>query len=92
MPPSKQTSKSDLEDLARCLRQERLYVSYERKQLQQLNENVAASGRRLAAIICFFIPSLGLCDLLFHWKAEKINFYLRKLNAKYGLINSSGSH
>ena len=48
MPPSKQTSKSDLEDLARCLRQERLYVSYERKQLQQLNENVAASGRRLA--------------------------------------------
>ena len=48
MPPGKQSNKSDLEDLARCLRQERLYVSYERKQLQQLNENVAASGRRLA--------------------------------------------
>ena len=49
MPPGKQ-SKSDagLADLARCLRQERLYVTYERKQLQQLNEAVAASGRRLA--------------------------------------------
>ena len=53
MPPGKHSSssgssKTELEDLARCLRQERLYVSYERKQLQSLNESVSASGRRLA--------------------------------------------
>ena len=50
MPPGKLSKSPDLglEELARCLRQERLYVSYERKQLQQLNETVSASGRRLA--------------------------------------------
>jgi len=39
--------KSELYELARCLRQERLYVSYEKKQLQQLNESLAGAGRRL---------------------------------------------
>jgi len=46
MPTS--DAQSDLCDLARCLRQERLYVSYEKKQLQQLNESLAGAGRRLA--------------------------------------------
>ena len=41
-------AQSDLCELARCLRQERLYVSYEKKQLQQLNESLAGAGRRLA--------------------------------------------
>jgi len=46
MPTSE--TQSDLCELARCLRQERLYVSYEKKQLQQLNESLAGAGRRLA--------------------------------------------
>jgi len=46
MPTSE--TQSDLWELARCLRQERLYVSYEKKQLQQLNESLAGAGRRLA--------------------------------------------
>jgi len=46
MPSSE--DQSDLWELARCLRQERLYVSYEKKQLQQLNESLAGAGRRLA--------------------------------------------
>ena len=50
MPQAKLSKTPDLglAELAGCLRQERLYVSYERKQLVQLNETVAASGRRLA--------------------------------------------
>lgn len=36
-----------------------------------------ASGRRLGSIVSFFIPSLGLCNLLFHWKAEQIPFDIR---------------
>ena len=39
---------SELAELARCLRQERLHVTWERKQLQTLNESVAGAGRRLA--------------------------------------------
>ena len=41
-------TQSELCELAKCLRQERLYVSCEKKQLQQLNESLAGAGRRLA--------------------------------------------
>ena len=47
MPATKST-KSDLAELAVCLRKEKEFVSYERKQLQQLNESVSSAGRRLA--------------------------------------------
>ena len=33
--------------------------------------------RRVLVIVAFFIPSLGLCDLLYHWKAEQIPFSIR---------------
>ena len=38
----------ELLEIARSLRQERLYVNYEKKQLQQINETVAAASRQLA--------------------------------------------
>jgi len=39
---------ADLLELARSLRQELLYVSYEKKQLQNINEAVASASRQLA--------------------------------------------
>ena len=47
MPGGKST-KPELADLAVCLRKEKEFVSYERKQLQQLNESLSTAGRRLA--------------------------------------------
>lgn len=38
----------ELTELARCLRNEKIYVSYEKKQLQSLNEAVAEAGRSLS--------------------------------------------
>ena len=34
--------------MSRCLRQEKIHVNYEKKQLQSLNERFAEAGRRLA--------------------------------------------
>jgi len=42
------SKEGQLQELARCLRQERIHVNYEKKQLQCLNESFADSGRRLA--------------------------------------------
>ena len=50
-----------------------------------------ASGRRITAIICFFVPSLGLCDLLFHWKAEHINFFRSRFYAENDWINPNAT-
>ena len=36
-----------------------------------------ASGRRILAIIVLFLPSLGLFNILNHWKAEQIPFSVR---------------
>ena len=46
--PGGKTSKPALAELAVCLRKEKEFVSYERKQLQQLNESLSSAGRRLA--------------------------------------------
>jgi len=42
------SKQGSLVELAQCLRQEKLYVSAEKKQLQQLNEAVSTAGRGLA--------------------------------------------
>ena len=39
---------------------------------------LCASLRRLLSIIAYFIPALGLCDLLYHWRAEQVPFTIRR--------------
>ena len=36
-----------------------------------------AAGRRIMTIIVFFLPSLGLFSILNHWKADRIQFFIR---------------
>ena len=48
-----------------------------------------AAARRILTLIIFFLPSLGLFDLLTHWKAEQIPFSVR-LEAVQKNILSSG--
>ena len=43
--------------------------------------------RRILSIILMFIPSLGLFDLLHHWKYEQIPFKVRLEYAKNFPIN-----
>ena len=35
-----------------------------------------SSLRRIVSIVCFFIPSLGLFSVLYHYKAEQIPFFI----------------
>ena len=39
--------------------------------------STAAYARRIMAILVFFLPSLGLFDILVHWKAEQLPFDIR---------------
>ena len=39
--------------------------------------STVAAGRRIMAIVVWFLPSLGLFSLLTHWKAEQIPFSVR---------------
>ena len=39
---------------------------------------VFATARRMLTLVVFFIPSMGLLNLLNHWKAEQIQFRIRK--------------
>ena len=45
---SASSMRSDLLDLSRHLRQERLYVTHEKEQLQELNQKVKVASERLA--------------------------------------------
>ena len=49
-------------------------------QLVILLWSTVASARRIMAIVVFFIPSLGLFNILNHWKAEQIPFYIRSFD------------
>ena len=49
-------------------------------QLVILFWSTVAAGRRIMAIIVFFLPGLGLFSILNHWKAEQLPFMVR-LNA-----------
>ena len=46
-------------------------------QLVILLWSTVASGRRIMAIVVFFLPSLGLFSILNHWKAEQLSFNIR---------------
>ena len=35
--------------------------------------------RRILSMVTFFIPFLGLFDILNHWRAEQIQFWIRKV-------------
>ena len=41
--------------------------------------HTVAAGRRIMAIVVFFLPSLGLFSILNHWKAEQLQFRIRIL-------------
>ena len=41
-----------------------------------------AAAKRLTSLVIFFMPAMGLCDLLYHWKAEQVPFSWRKTSAK----------
>merc|ERR1712155_308046 len=41
-----------------------------------------ASAKRIIAIVAVFIPSLGLFNILHHWQAEQIPFWMRRSKAK----------
>ena len=41
-----------------------------------------ATSKRISSMVAFFIPSLGLFNILYHWKAELIPFKRRKMLRK----------
>lgn len=41
-----------------------------------------ASAKRVIAILSLFIPSLGLFNILHHWQAEQIPFFMRQSKAE----------
>ena len=45
---------------------------------------VLATLRRMLALVLFFVPSLGLLDLLHHWQAEQRPFWVRREAAARG--------
>ena len=55
-------------------------------QLVILLWSTVASGRRIMAIVVFFLPSLGLFSILNHWKAEQLPFYIRMDAFKYDIM------
>ena len=51
--------------------------------------SIMAAGRRIMAIIVWFLPSFGLFNILIHWKAEQIPFAVR-MEAVQDNIMTSG--
>ena len=45
-------------------------------------QGLVVSTRRITTIVAFFIPSLGLFNLLHHWQAEQLTFQLRLNHAQ----------
>ena len=43
-----------------------------------------ATLRRVLSIVCFFVPSLGLQNILYHWMSEQYTFSIKE---KYNLIH-----
>ena len=39
---------------------------------------LVSTMRRVLSIVCFFVPSLGLQDILYHWLAEQYTFSIKK--------------
>ena len=46
-------------------------------------QGLIVATKRITTIVAFFMPSLGLCNLLHHWKAEQLTFHSR-LNREIG--------
>ena len=40
-------------------------------------QGLIVATKRITTIVAFFIPSLGLCNLLHHWQAEQLTFHSR---------------
>ena len=39
---------------------------------------LVATARRALSTVCFFVPSLGLMDILYHWRAEQHVFSIKR--------------
>ena len=48
-----------------------------------------ATLRRILGIFIFFVPSLGLLNILHHWKAEQLQFWIRKHHAEIGTMKDN---
>ena len=55
-------------------------------QLVILIWSTVAAGRRIMAIVLYFLPSLGLFSILIHWKTEQLPFYIREQALRSNLI------
>ena len=60
---------------------EKVYLPMKSKLLCLLPWSVFSCCRRILSMVTFFLPSLGLFSILYHWKAEQITFELRKYYA-----------
>ena len=58
-------------------------------QLVILFWSTVSVGRRIMAIVVFFLPSLGLFSILNHWKAEQLPFNIRMLAFIYKFMTTS---
>ena len=47
-----------------------------------------ANTKRILSMVTFFIPSLGLFDILCHWQAEQLPFYVRKSSLRKGAFDT----
>ena len=50
--------------------------------------STVAAGRRIMAVVAWFLPSLGLFSILNHWKAEQIPFSVRLEAAEDNIMTS----
>ena len=55
---------------------EKLYFPL-KSQISLFAWTVFCMSKRILVLVMFFTPSLGLFNLLYHWKAEQIPFRLR---------------
>ena len=49
--------------------------------------SVFAIARRMLTLVFFFVPSLGLLNLLHHWRAEQTPFWIRRDAAAQGYMS-----
>ena len=75
--------------LVKTINAEKVYLPMKAKLLCLLPWSACACCRRILSMVTFFLPSLGLFSILYHWKAEQVPFNLRKFYASLGRLSSN---
>ena len=68
-----------------CIEYEKVFLPSKSKALVFL-WGLAATAKRILAVVGFFLPCLGLFDTLHHWRAEQTPFTTRRERAEDGLV------